>query len=115
MTHTDVPLDQWQTETKRIPTYQLNEEGKLVVGERVAKQRYMLTTPVPHAFCAAGEHHYSFVDHGRRQHGRVLVKCDHCGLGRVFIPGIHHLEGGQLTAFPHQTSQSTQPTRGGGE
>lgn len=92
----DLPLDEWQTETRKIPTYQLNEKGELVIGEREVTERFKYTRPIPHKFCSEGSHFYEFVDGGRRQDGRVLVKCKRCSLGRVFIPGRHRLENGKL-------------------
>lgn len=100
-TPNDLKLNEWQTDEKRLPTLTLDEQGNPSIGERVVKQRYTYVPLIPHRICEAEDHRYTFVDGGRRQQGQVLVKCRHCPVGKIFVPGYHKLDDGRLLLF-HQ-------------
>jgi hypothetical protein len=56
-----VPLNEWQTEEKRLPTITLDPRGNPRVGERVVKQRYIHVPLIPHQISPSGEHTFAFV------------------------------------------------------
>jgi hypothetical protein len=95
---TDIPLNEWQTETVKQPTQVLNEQGEVEIAEREVKRRYVHVPLIPHKICEA-EHHFDLVDNGRRQHGMVLVKCQRCAVGKQLVPGQHGLVDGRLEPF----------------
>ena len=99
---TEIPFNEWKTEEKRLPTIVLDVEGKRSIGERVVTQRYAYVPLIPHQICSSDDHSFGLVDDGRRQpDGRVLVKCQHCPVGRIFVVGKHKIKDGMLVPF-HQ-------------
>lgn len=92
-------LNEWQTEEKAVPTIVMGEDGEPQMGERVVKQRYMHVPLIPHTICSAGQHYFAFIDGGRRQDGRALVKCRRCPLGKQFLPHKHRLKDGRLIEY----------------
>lgn len=97
-TQPEVTLNEWQTETVKQPTYVMNEQGQVDVGEREVKRRYVHVPLIPHKICE-GEHHLDLVDGGKRQEGMVLVKCRRCAVGKQLVPGQHRLVEGRLEPF----------------
>ena len=98
-------LEEWQEESKTVPTlktvFEVNEKGDVTnvsqqVIEETYKQKYILTKLVPQSVCDEGQHYFVFLNEGNREGGRVLVKCRKCPLGKNFVVGIHELVDGKL-------------------
>lgn len=95
----EIPLNEWQIETITQPALVMNEQGKVEMGERQVKRRFIHVPLIPHRVCAPDNHQYQFVDGGKRQNGMVLVKCRNCSVGKQFVPGVHRLQDGKLLPF----------------
>lgn len=93
-----VKLNTWQDETVEVPAATLDKDEKVTATTRQETRRYALATLTPHNVCVPAEHSFAFVDGGRRQDGRVLVKCRKCPFDRQLIVGVHTLRDGKLIA-----------------
>lgn len=95
----EIPLNEWQTETVKQPTYVMNASGQVELGEREVKRRFIHVPLVPHKICEQDDHFFALVDGGKRQQGMILVKCRHCAVGKQLVPGRHKLVDGKLLPF----------------
>jgi hypothetical protein len=80
----NVRINEWQIEGRPLPVVTLDQQGKPSIGERTVKQRYMLSPLIPHTICDPDRHYFQYVDNGRHQDGRVLVRCRDCSVGKQF-------------------------------
>ena len=99
------PLNTWQTETRDVavdvpdigfdgagrPVVQGTKQETRTVEEKVA---YLEVTRIP--TCENGNHHFVFMNDGKRMGGRLLVQCQQCPVGKPFIPGVHRLVDGKM-------------------
>ena len=100
-------LGEWIEEEETVPVetpiFSVSENGKslnfegIKTVEKKVKHKVAYASLSPLKLCAKGKHYFEFENKGKREGGRVHVKCVNCPIGGIFRVGIDKLENGKMS------------------
>ncbi len=98
-------LNEWIEEEEKVvedvPFFTINKEGQLEYtglspAEKIIKHKVAYAELSSIKMCKESEHYFAFENNGKREGGRVHIKCIRCPRGGIFVPGIHQLVKGKI-------------------